>query len=152
MKNDIGFVVVSLDNNYTSKTLCNTISSLIGNMPDRQICIFNSYCEKIDTQNIPIMHISQAKFFSGDLFLFDIPCLLLSKQFPLIKNKYFYAQNSPWSDIPESYSSWKELFGQDSLHIIAKNKYLFDLYNIAWNNAIGTSENFSYEQISQFIL
>lgn len=152
MNNDIGFVVVSLDNNYTSKMLCSTISAFISNMANRQICIFNSYCEKIDTQNIPMLHISQAKFFNGDLVLFDIPCLLLSKQFPLIKKKYFYAQNSPWTDIPESYSSWKELFGQDNLNVIAKNKYLYDLYNIVWQNAIGTSENFSYEQVSQFIL
>jgi len=152
MTKDIGFVIVSLDNNNTSTILCNTISTFIKNRPDRQISIFNSYCERLDTMNIPMLHISQAKFFNGDLVFFDIPCLLLSKQFPLINKKYFYAQNAPWTDIQESYSSWKQLFGQENLNIITKNKYLYDLYNIVWKNAIGTSENFSYEQINQLVL
>lgn len=152
MSRDIGFVIVSLDNNHTSTILCNTISSFIKNRRNRQISIFNSYCERIDTMSIPMLHISQAKFFDGDLVFFDIPCLLLSRHFPLVKNKYFYAQNAPWSEIPESYSSWKQLFEQENLNIIAKNKYLYDLYNIVWKNAIGTSENFSYEQISQLVL
>ena len=107
---DLGFLIPVLDNNQSSNIICNTISRFIQSRPKQQICIFNSYSERINTNNIPIVHINQAKFFDGNLIVFDLHCLQLSNLFPLIREVYYYAQNIPWSNGQNNYAQWKELF------------------------------------------
>jgi hypothetical protein len=148
---DLGFLIPVLDNSQQSNNICNTITRLIGSRPKQQICIFNSYCEKIDTRNIPIVHINQAKFFDGDLIVFDLHCLELSNSFPLIQNTYYYAQNIPWSNNPAYYDQWKNLFNRPNIKIISSHKYIHDIYNIVWSNSLGISEAFDYETINKLI-
>lgn len=150
-KKDIGFLIPVLENNKACDIICETISSLITNRPSQQICIFNSYCEKLNTNNIPIVHINQAKFFKGSLVVFDLHCLELSASFPLVSNIYYYAQNIPWSNNQSHYQQWKQLFDKDNLKVISANKYIYDIYNIVWSNSIGISEVFNYETISKLI-
>lgn len=149
---DLGFLVPALDNNQSSNAIFSTVSGLIKSRPKQQICIFNSYCERIDTRNVPVVHINQAKFFNGNLIVFDLHCLQLSGLFPLINEVYYYAQNIPWSNNQSYYSQWKELFDRKNLKVISANKYIHDIYNIVWSNSIGISETFDYESINKFIL
>jgi hypothetical protein len=149
---DLGFLIPVLDNNQSSNIICNTISRFIQSRPKQQICIFNSYSERINTNNIPIVHINQAKFFDGNLIVFDLHCLQLSNLFPLIREVYYYAQNIPWSNGQNNYAQWKELFDRKNLKIISANKHIHDIYNIVWSNSIGISETFNYETVNKFIL
>lgn len=148
---DLGFLIPVLDNNQQSNDICITIAKLIYSRPKQQICIFNSYCEKIDTYNIPILHINQSKFFKGNIIVFDPHCLQLSSCFPLINEKYYYSQNIPWSNGASEYEQWKKLFNQPNLKVISANKYIHDIFNIVWSNSIGISETFDYETISKLI-
>lgn len=148
---DIGFLIPALDNNSDANNICVTIAKLIYSRPKDQICIFNSYCEKIETYNIPILHVNQAKFFKGSIVVFDLPCLELSKSLPLLDNVYYYAKNIPWTNTTSYYDQWKNLFGKANTKVISASKYINDIYNIVWSNSIGISEAFDYETISNII-
>jgi hypothetical protein len=148
---DIGFLMPVVDNNFESNSICTTISKLIHARPNDQICIFNSYCEKIDTYNIPVLHVNQAKFFKGSLVVFDLQCLELSRSLPLLDNVYYYAKNIPWTNTKGYYEQWKNLFSKPNIKVISSNKYIDNIYNIVWSNSIGISENFDYDTISNII-
>ena len=148
---DIGFLMPVLDNNLESNNICITISKLIHARPNDQICIFNSHCEKIETYNIPVLHINQAKFFKGNLVVFDLQCLELSRSFPLLDNVYYYARNIPWTNTKSYYEQWKNLFSEPNTKVISANKYIDNIYNIVWSNSIGISETFDYGTISNII-
>jgi hypothetical protein len=151
-KKDIGFVLVKMENNPFYDMVVNCIHSFIKNHPDNQYVIFNSFCEKIDTGIIPILHVSQSKFFYGDLFLFDFISLILTKNSPNINQKYFYAQDLPWESSPQTpYNNISKFLIDDNTNIIAKNKYIFDIYDICWKKPIGTSENFDYESLKKIL-
>ena len=149
---NIGFVLPKLSNHVFFTDLFQTIHEFIEENPFDQIVIFNSFSEITQPLNIPIFHLSHAQFFTGDLFLFDIISAILTKSFPRANNRYLYAQDVPWMTNPGvAYSEWLEIYGQDNLEIIAKNKDLHDLYHKCWKKPKGISESFKYEEIAQII-
>ena len=151
MTNDVGFILFSIENNSFFNNLLPSIKQFIDNNPYKQICIFNSYCSMINTSNIPILHIKQAKFFTGDIFVFDIIGLMLAKDFPNVTNKYWFTNNIPWQDTNLLYSEWEKLFNQPKLNIIAQNQKLFDIFDITWKTPVGIAENVDYESLSKLI-
>jgi hypothetical protein len=151
MKNDLGFILLSIENNEMFHNLLSSIKSFIDHNPYKQICIFNSDSDKVNTFNIPLLHIKQAKFFHGDIIVFDVLSLMLIKNFPNLKNKYFFVNSIPWEQNGFSFSEWKSLIEQDNLQIIAQNESIYDIFDICWKKPLGIGENFSYETISKFI-
>ena len=149
---NIGFVLPKLSNHVFFTDLFQTIHEFIEENPFDQIVIFNSFSEITQPLNIPIFHLSHAQFFTGDLFLFDIISVILTKSFPRANNRYIYAQDAPWkSHRGVAYSEWLDMYDQDNLEIIAKNKDLYDLYHKCWKKPKGISESFKYEEIAQII-
>ena len=149
---NIGFVLPKLSNHVFFTDLFKTIHEFIEENPFDQIVIFNSFSEITQPLNIPIFHLSHAQFFTGDLFLFDIISVILTKSFPRANNRYIYAQDAPWkSHRGVAYSEWLDMYDQDNLEIIAKNKDLYDLYHKCWKKPKGISESFKYEEIAQII-
>lgn len=149
---DIGFILIKMENNpfYDAVTRC--IQSLIRNNPENQYVIFNSFSDKIDTGTIPILHLSHAKFFHGNLFLFDFISLILTKNFPNITKKYFYAQDLPWENSPQTpYNNLSKFLTDSSVDIVAKNQYIFDIYDICWKSPIGISETLDYESLKKIL-
>lgn len=152
MKQDIGFILIKLTNDPNNNKILSTISSMSKADPFRQYVVFNSYCELINTHNVPILHLNQSKFFFGDLVLFDIPSLLLSKNFPNIRRKFFYTTDLPWIKFPQHpFNEWKKLLCDPQVDIIANNQFVADAYDICWKKPLGISENFSYDEIRSFI-
>ena len=149
MKNkDIGFVLIKMFNNQIYDDILTAIQSCIYDNPSNQIVIFNSYSEKINTFNIPILHLSQAKFFYGDLFIFDMVSLLLTKSFPNVATKYLYAQDIPWTISKETnYFDWHKLLNNESLQIIAKNEEIDQIYSKCWKKPLCVTERFDYEKL-----
>jgi hypothetical protein len=148
---DLGIVCIKLENTITSNSILKTAKSLIDNNPYNQICIFNSYSEVIDNCSVPILHLSQAKFFKGNLIIFDIPSLILSKSFINVSNRFYYAHEAPWTQHVMSFKYWSDIFNSENLSIIAKNQKLYDIYDICWKKPIGISEDFSYETIKDLL-
>lgn len=151
IKNDIGFMLPVLDNNSFIVEICRTILTLINANKRMQICIFNHHTDMPNLHGVPILPISHAKYFKGDIFVFDISSLLIAVNFPGTNNIYYYVNETCWSSSYSNYSAWKKIFSKDNIKIIANNQYIHDLYNIAWNNSIGISERFEYEEISKLL-
>jgi hypothetical protein len=149
--NDLGLLMIKLENNQRNSRILDTAKKIYENNPYSQVCIFNSYSELIDNKNIPILHISDSKFFNGNLLVLDIPSLILSKNFPNIQNRFFYAENTPWTESYEDYSYWESIFKHPNLKIITKNQTLSDIYEICWTKPLGISENLDYDDIKHFL-
>lgn len=152
LKEDIGFVLIRIENNPFYNIIFDTIQTFIKNNPYNQCVIFNSFCEKIDTSNIPILHLNQAKFFHGNLLVFDFISILLTRNFPNIKNLYYYAQDLPWESEPKvSYNELSKILIDTNINIIAKNQYIYEIYDICWKQPIGISEKFDYESLKKIL-
>ena len=149
---DTGFIFIKLNNENIYNQYFETIKKFIAENPLNQFVVFNSYNEKINTENIPILHLSHSKFFYGDLFLFDLASAMLTRSFTNTKKRYLYIRNIPWLDAPNNaYYEWTKIFDSDNLELIVPNQQLYDLYSICWKTPIGISENFSYDEISNIL-
>lgn len=152
VNNDIGFVLLKLDNNPVYNNILDTIEQFITNRPLDQFVIFNSECSRTNNRNIPILHISHAKFFTGKLILFDIQSAIISKNFTNVSNRFLYTTNIPWAILTENrYVNWLEIYMHKNLELIVSDNILYDIYSILWKQPKGISEHFNYEQIKNFI-
>lgn len=151
-KIDTGFIMIKLMNDKTTENILGTIKKISDSNPYNQYVIFNSYSEAINTKNVPILHLNQSKFFFGNMIVFDLISLELIKNFPNIKNKTLFAIDIPWlSNTAVPYNKWADLLNDPNLSIIAANRYVADAYELFWKKPITISENFSYEQVQDFI-
>ena len=150
--NDIGFVLIKLNNDIVYNMIMDTINKFIQDRPFDQIVIFNSDNSRVGNKNIPILHLSHAQFFTGKLVLFDIPSTLVTKNFTNVSSRYLYATDTPWTHSLESmYTDWLEIYSHQNLELIVSNNALYDIYNIMWKKPRGISENFNYDQIKNII-
>ena len=151
MNRDLGIIITHINNSDWFDNIFLELKNMIKDNPYKHICIFNSYSEKIITHNVPILHLNQSKFFTGDVIVFDILSLNLIRSFPLLTNKYYYAQDVPWGSNLGAYAEWTSLLEQNKLEVIAKNQEVYDLYEICWKKPLGIMENFQYERLSQIV-
>jgi len=152
MNKDIGFVLIKLLNTNIYDSILNTVSEFIKNRPYQHHLVFNSYSEKINTFNVPIMHLQQAQFFSGSLILFDIPSIILTSKFPNASRRILFTSDTHWAQAgPSMYKQWKSIYEQENLDIIVTSPVLNDLYSICWKKPIATVERFSYDELSKYI-
>lgn len=152
INNDIGFVLIKLDNDPKQDQILQTIKNFEINNPTKQVIIFNSVCNKINTYNLPILHLSQSQFFYGSLVIFDLPSIILSKDFPNLKKRILYTDSTPWEKNPHTrYEEWNSLYNQSSLDIVTANERLYNIYNICWKKPLGIAENFNYETFSHYL-
>jgi hypothetical protein len=150
--NDIGFVLVKMHNHPIYDQILSTIDLFIKHNPLNQYVVFNSFSDKLNILNVPVLHLNQAKFFYGNLFVFDFVSCMITKNFPNIHKKYLYAQDIPWSSSPSTPNKeWENIIMDPELNIIAKNEHIYDLYNICWKSPIGLSEHFSYDELKNII-
>lgn len=148
---DVGFFAITLENNTLHEHICQTISDYIQHNPQNQIVLFNQYCDKVDTKNIPILALSHSKYFIGNLVVFDLQSLLIALGSVKSKNIYYYTQSIPWQISYSDYSNWKNIFNNPKLKVITGNSYLSDIYGMVWGNSVGVCEEINYEKFSKFI-
>ena len=151
MIKDTGFMVLGLENNEFHDTIIVTVAEYIQENPFKQICIFNNVSDKSSLFNVPLLHTSQARFFDGDLVVFDLLSLMIALNFPGKENVYYYAQDFPWVGHHNAYKVWKDLMLRDNLRIIAHSQQCYDIYNLCWKTPIGISEDFTYDKVSKVL-
>lgn len=152
MNSDIGFVLIKLLNNNIYDNILHTISSFISHRPYQQHLVFNSYSERINTLNVPILHIQQAQFFNGTLILFDIPSIILSNKFPNVRKRILFTSDTHWTQSSSTmYEQWQSIYEQDNLDIIVTSPVLYDLYSICWKTPVAQVERFTYDELSKYI-
>lgn len=147
IKNDVGFILPSLKNEEQANLMCKLIKMLIDNNPKTQFCAFNQHCDLIDTSQVPLMPISHARYFIGDLFVFDFPSLIITVNFPTAKNIYYFTNATPWSTSYNEYESWANIFSKNNLKVISNSEDICEIYNLMWQNCLGTIKELNYETI-----
>lgn len=151
---DVGYIILDLKANKQNNQIIDYANKSQSANCYKQDVIFSTNCDLIVAPQLPILHVSQSKFFYGNLFVFDINSILLTSQSPNIENRYFYAQDIPWaksSDANREYNYWYYLFNSSNLQIIAANQQIYDIYSICWKKPMGISETFDYETIQRFL-
>jgi len=148
---DLGFLIPTLQNDPVSNNILQTISSFINNRPFNQIVVFNSYCELIDSKNIPILNINQAKFFYGNIITFNEEDLFFATKLINANKLFYYAINIPWEKNRKPINYWKSLFMSDNIDIISSNQEIDDLYSIVWRKPVTMVENFDYDKLSEIL-
>jgi hypothetical protein len=123
---DLGLIAYNLPNSTLSTQYFDLLRHLIDDRQFNQNVIFNSYNENIDTLSVPILHVSQAKFFYGNLLVCDIPSLALAIECINYKNIYYYSTEIPWESNINHYSYWCKIFNTKNLYTIAANQRIYD--------------------------
>lgn len=148
MKN-LGFILLHIDA-IVSNMILENINILNRNI-DKKFVIFNSY-NNSSNYSIPILHINQCKFFSGDIVVFDVISLLIAQSCYKIQNIYYYAYNIPWMmDQTTEYKFWSELFDNDKVQIIAQNQDIYDTFNKVWKKPITIAEEIVSDEFIKII-
>ena len=151
LRNSLGFVLLNIENNEYYDNIFTQIHELIKNNPLTNIVVFNSNCDKLATYNVPILHINHAKFFGGDLWLFDMIGLIITKNFTNTKKKILYCNDMPWiKNRNNTYAEWSNLYNKD-IDVVTTNQYLYDIYSMCWSKPLDIMENFNHEKIQHIL-
>jgi len=149
---DLGVILLNIKPSAKQNEIFKTLYDFIENRPYDQIVVFNSYCDIVDNYLVPILDVSQAKFFHGNILVFDTDSLFLASKFINTNKLFFYStEEPPWAKDNKPYSYWKNIFENNNLYIITDSIYLNDLYSITWKDPIGISESFKYETLQHII-
>lgn len=148
---DIGVILTNLDNNRLSDTILKSLSQIAEQMPYNQVIVFSSSCKTAYTQNIPVLHISHAKFFDGIIICTDVTGLILTENFTNTKQRYFFAYETPWVGKNVLYNQWKNIFANNNLEIISENVQIDNIYNLCWKQTAGIAEGFNHERLLNII-
>lgn len=148
---DIGVVLLNLDNSPVYSLILKNLSTMASKLPYSQVVVFSSSCTIADTQHVPVLHISHAKFFRGILIHIDVSGLIISQNFPNLTDRYLFAFDTPWVGQEVGYKQWKSLFIDSNLKIISANVSIDNIYNLCWKEPSGIAEDFNHERILDII-
>jgi hypothetical protein len=150
--NDIGFIITNTENSYFN-IISNLFDTLQENYPLNQHTIFCSTLKiKTNRLGIPVLPLSEAQFFIGNLFIFDLYSLLNVKNFVNIHNIYYYMNTISWQEMQNNqYTDMYNLFNQNKLHIIAANEIIYHLCTTCWKKPLCIAKDLNYDSIKNFI-
>lgn len=151
MNHDFGIIAINLNNDDKANSLLSLAKEIYNNNPYHQTCFFNSYCELISSNDIPVFHLSQCKFFDGNVLITDVAGVKLTSKFPNIKKRILYIDHIPWMNQAKHYIYWENLFMDDNLYILCKNQYIYDIFDICWKKPILVTESLTYETIKSIL-
>jgi hypothetical protein len=149
---DIGFIV---SNNHIYNNLHNLFLELIQNDPVNQYLCF-TYNNSINTNklNMPILPLSEAKFWQGRLFVFDLEVIDIVKNFPGIDQIYYFLQHPEWMNYAQvNHFDLRNIYAEnEKISVIAQNYNIYNIYQRCWNKKpIGVMEVLSYENFKNII-
>jgi hypothetical protein len=148
---DLGLIMYGLPNNSYSHKHFSLLNNFVMHRPFNQHLIFNSYNECIETLSVPILHVSQAKFFYGNLLALDMKSLLLAIECINCTNIYYYSTEIPWEKEIRPFSYWNKIFSTKNLNIIAQNQKINDIFELMWTKPLAKIEDLTYESISNIL-
>lgn len=153
MKNnkDLGIIVTSMSNDNETLNATLFAKEYLSHYSYNQVCFFTGLYESLSSQNIPVLHLSQAKFFYGNLLVTDIENLQLCLDFPNVHKILFFANDIPWMIQEKNYKDWEDVFYNDKVNIIAKNQMINDIFELCYKTPICISERLSYEDIQEYL-
>lgn len=151
---NIGFYLLNITSNNPYQTqILDMITQLCKLRPLDNIVLFNNESDIIHSNyDYYILHINEAKYFRGILFVFDANALLLTQTFPG-PNKQIFITNTPqWTtnhQIP--YAVWKNIYLNENIDIITINQELYNIINMCWKSPLSYLEQLNGEEINNVI-
>lgn len=146
---DLGIIATKLSNDEKSNQMASFCQEYLSHHPYNQVCFFNSFCDRLSHDNIPILHLSQAKFFYGNIIVTDIKDLELCLSFPNLYKILFFCSSIPWENEIRNYKEWENLFYNDKVQILAKNQRIYDLFKLLYKEPVIIMEGLDYEEIQK---
>ena len=109
---NIGFYLLDVEQkNLKQQNILQAINELYEIRPHDNVILFNNRFLTVDpNQKYYTLHINEAKYFKGILFVFDIKSAMLTKSFAAPRKQLLLVDNPEWSekkDIP--YTFWKNI-------------------------------------------
>jgi hypothetical protein len=151
---NIGFYLIDINhNNESDIRKIQSLNNLCKLRPYDNIVLFNSQFNAVDTDSrYYTLHISEAKYFKGFLFLFDVKSALLTLNFPAPKKQILFLDSIDWQhDHKFPYSFWHNIYMNDNIELISTTKEINDLCKICWKDPLSYIENYDHEEINNVI-
>jgi len=150
MKNDLGIIVdTDLYGQYK-----NLIVEIISKNLYNQVVLFSIEPINISDKFIPILPIMQAKFFEGNLLVFNIESVNMCKDFINIQNIFLYTNNIFWIKTPHiNHFVLKDIYQNISnLKVITSSQEVADTYQSVWTTqCIIINGELNYDKISNIL-
>ena len=151
---NIGFYLLDVSTeNPHQQLILQSLNQLCKNRPYDNIVLFNNKFHALDIDHkYYTLHISEAKYFKGLLFVFDVKSAMLTKTFPAPKKQILHVNNTVWSEkrnIP--YTFWSDIYMNNNFELITDNKDMYELCDTCWKTPIATVLNFQPRDIENVI-
>lgn len=151
---DIGFYLLDVDaNNDSHQKILKSINDLCELRPYDNIVIFNNKFNTVDLNHkYYILHISQAKYFKGCLFVFDMKSAMITQQFPAPKKQIMFIDENQWAskaDVP--YAFWQKIYLNQEFEFVTKNKELFDIFELCWKKPLAIVNDYDHRGINEIL-
>lgn len=148
---NIGFYILNINNDNAQQLAC--LNRLCELRPYDNIVLFNSVFNYIDTDpKYYTLHISQAKYFNGLLFIFDIKSALLTKNFPSPKKQFLFVEDMDWGkETRFPYKFWHNIYMDENIELISTTEETDELCKICWKDPIANIENYNPEEVNNVL-
>jgi hypothetical protein len=150
---DIGFYLLDIaPDNEKQDTILKGINEFCSLNPYYNVVLFNNQFAKIDTKKYYTLHIQQAKYFTGLLFIFDVRSAMLTQTFPAPKKQILYTPEAEWSKkLALPYTFWKNIYMKDNIEIITDNKDTYSLCEICWKQPLYLLDQINGKEINNVV-
>lgn len=152
LNDDIGFIV---SKNETYKSIYTLFMQLLNHKLENQYVCFTYNNDLITNKlHVPILPITEAKFWNGKIFIFDLEAVDIVKNFTNITDIFYYIDSAEWMNYSHiNYFDLKNIYEENTkIKIIASNNDIYTKYQKCWNkNPIGIMETLSYENFKNTI-
>ncbi len=151
---DIGFYLLDVVvNNEKQDAILSSINDLCRARPYDNIVLFNNQFARIDNnKKYYTLHIQQAKYFDGMLFVFDTKSAMLTQTFPSPKKQILLLSEPEWSnDTSLPYSFWENIYMKDNIELITDNENTHQLCEICWKKPLHLLKTLNGEEIGNVV-
>lgn len=151
---NIGFYLLDVTaNNTHHQAILSSINELCVLRPYDNIVLFNNKFDAVDIDHkYYTLHISEAKYFKGIIFVFDIKSAMLTKTFPAPQKQLLYLNEAEWASKKQiPYAFWNSIYNNADFELIAANEDLYELSSVCWKEPIDTIEKLNGELINNVI-
>lgn len=135
------------------RNILSAINGLCKIRPYDNIVLFNNQFNAIDIDaKYYMLHINQAKFFNGLLFVFGTKEALLTQTFPGPTKQIIYMNQPEWSShIDMPYTFWSNIYLRPNIELLTDSLNTHDLLNICWKKPLPLIDSLTTENINYVI-
>lgn len=150
---NIGFYILDIDMSPEHTKVLKAINELCVKRPQDHIVVFNNQFTAIDPeQKYYVLHINQAKFFRGLLFVFSTKAALLTSTFPCSSKQILYMNKPEWAEHPElPYTVWSNIYMHTDIELLTDDQTTHDLCKICWKTPLPLINVFDGEALNNVI-